>query len=254
MQNYSSILLSINESNSKNSRQIFHFLSDRVPLQLTTLLTKGNKRTNISMKLIDLTHTLNDKTPAYPSDSPIEIHQEKYIEKDQYNNFILETGMHIGTHIDGPMHLTDSNDFIKDITLEKFIGKACLLDVRYQKKISYKDNFEQEVEKNDIVLLYTGHSPEYGKENYFNEYPVIDMHFAEFLLEKNIKMLGIDTPSPDNYPFEIHKFLLNNNIMIIENLTNLDKLLFIDEFEIIAFPLKIEADSSPARVVAKILD
>ena len=65
-------------------------------------------------------------------------------------------------------------------------------------------------------------------------------------------MLGIDTPSPDNFPFDIHKMLLNNNILIIENMTNLDKLLFIEEFELIALPLKIKADSSLLRAVARI--
>ena len=29
-------------------------------------------------------------------------------------------------------------------------------------------------------------------------------------------MLGMDLPSPDNYPFDIHKKLFANNILIIE--------------------------------------
>ncbi|MBN2038507.1 MAG: cyclase family protein [Spirochaetes bacterium] len=204
------------------------------------------------MKLIDLTHTLNDKIQVYPEDKPVEITQDKQFKNDFYNNFILESGMHAGTHIDGPMHLTDSTDFIGDISLDTFIGNACLLDVRYQNIIAYNQNMENDVNENDIVLLYTGYDSEFGNETYFDDHPVIDKKFAEFLIRKNIKMLGIDTPSPDNYPFEIHKMLLENGILIIENLINLEKLLFIDDFEIIAFPLKIEADSSLARVVARI--
>ncbi|MFW6281647.1 MAG: hypothetical protein ACOC1O_02480 [bacterium] len=62
----------------------------------------------------------------------------------------------------------------------------------------------------------------------------------------------MDLPSPDKYPFEIHKILFDNNILLIENLTNLSCLLSVSDFEIIAFPLKIKAEASIARVVARI--
>ena len=65
-------------------------------------------------------------------------------------------------------------------------------------------------------------------------------------------MLGMDLPSPDKYPFKIHKMFFNNDIFIIENMTNLSQLLFVNNFEIIAFPLKIKAGASIIRVVAKI--
>ena len=67
-------------------------------------------------------------------------------------------------------------------------------------------------------------------------------------------MVCMDSPSPDLYPFEIHKLLLENNILLAENLTNFDSLLSVNNFEIIALPLKIHADSSPARIIARMLD
>jgi kynurenine formamidase len=42
-------------------------------------------------------------------------------------------------------------------------------------------------------------------------------------------------------------------VYIAENLTNLEKLIPLQQFEITALPLRIHADSSPARIVAKIL-
>lgn len=62
--------------------------------------------------------------------------------------------------------------------------------------------------------------------------------------------IGMDMPKPDNYPFEIHKLLFNNDIFIIENLTNLDKLKGVDNFQVIAFPLRIKAEASVVRAVA----
>ncbi len=60
-------------------------------------------------------------------------------------------------------------------------------------------------------------------------------------------------PSPDKDPFEIHKLLLGNKIYIMENLINVDKLLGIENFEVIAFPLMIKGDSSISRAVARVL-
>jgi kynurenine formamidase len=49
-------------------------------------------------------------------------------------------------------------------------------------------------------------------------------------------------------------YLLKNNVLIAENLTGMEKLLSVKKFEIIALPLRIHADSSPARIVARILE
>jgi kynurenine formamidase len=42
-------------------------------------------------------------------------------------------------------------------------------------------------------------------------------------------------------------------LLVLQELMNLDKLLGIKKFEVIALPLKIKADSSIARVVAKVI-
>lgn len=65
-------------------------------------------------------------------------------------------------------------------------------------------------------------------------------------------MVGTDTPSPDKSPYLIHKILLKGDVLIIENLTNLESLLSHSEFEVIALPIRFEAEASPIRVVAKV--
>ena len=162
--------------------------------------------------------------------------------------------MHAGTHIDAPRHFLNSDMYIKDYKLESFIGNGCLLDVRGENVISLKDEYYDIVKENDIVLLFTGFSSLYGKVDYyegFNNHPIVDIELGNFFVEKKIKMLGMDTPKPDNYPFEIHKLLLNNDIFIMENLTNLDKLINISCFEVIALPLKIRAEASIVRAIAR---
>ena len=203
-------------------------------------------------RFIDLSHNIVSNMSVYPGDDPVRLYQDKFLKGDGYNGFRLETGMHVGTHIDTPMHLTNSQTFTDEIPLGTFIGKGCFLDVRNEDVIEYKEKYSDIVSENDIVLLYTNYCDKYGTEEYYLKHPIIGKELADFFIDKKIKMLGIDLPSPDRYPFEIHKMLFNHGIPIIENMTNLSELLHIKKFEIIAFPLKIRAEASMVRVVAKI--
>ena len=106
------------------------------------------------------------------------------------------------------------------------------------------------LKENDIVLLFTGWDSFYGKEEYYTNHPVISEELAELLIKKKIKMLGMDMPSPDNGEFEIHKILFENEIFILENLTNLNKLLYNEEIQIFAQPLKIQGEASLVRAIA----
>lgn len=205
------------------------------------------------MKLIDLSHEIEDNMPVYPGDTKTNLLQIKSLSADKYNNHRLDISMHSGTHIDSPMHLTDCKQYISELSLESFIAQGCVLDVRNQAIIKLKAEYDTLVKQNSIVLLYTGFDVHYGTKEYYENCPCMDMELCKFLIEKNIKIVGMDIPSPDRYPFEIHKLLFKNNIYVMENLTNLDQLLNIDRFEVIAFPLKIKADSSMTRAVARII-
>jgi kynurenine formamidase len=204
-------------------------------------------------KLIDLSYIIEDNMPVYPGDSVTSLKQVKVLQEDFYNNYRLDISMHSGTHIDSPMHLTESKEYIYEMPLETFIGNGCIIDVRNQPIIREKPEYKESIKENSIVLLYTGWDEEYGKNFYYDNHPIVDISLSKLLIEKNIKMLGIDMPSPDRYPFETHKLLFKNNICIMENLRNLDKLLGVPSFEVIAFPLKMRADSSMARVIARVL-
>lgn len=202
---------------------------------------------------MDLSQVIEDSMPVYPGDNRTNLFQTNYLKINSYNNHRLEINMHSGTHIDGPMHLTQSKEYISELSLDSFIGLGYVLDVRNQPIIQTKPEYEELIINNSIVLLYTGWDSFYGTEKYYEDHPIIDIDFCKLLVRKNIKMLGMDIPSPDRYPFDSHKLLLGNNIYIIENLTNLDKLLDITSFEVIAFPLNIRADSSMARVIARVI-
>jgi kynurenine formamidase len=203
---------------------------------------------------IDLSLPVTDLMPVYPGDEPPRLLKVNDLAKDGFNNFHLSTNMHTGTHIDGLMHLTQSQKFISEIPLEQCVGVGCILNAAGKSDIQLTADYEALVQPQSIVLLYTGMSRLFGHKEYFSDYPTVSKELARLFIKQKVKMLCLDSPSPDRHPFDIHKTLLENNILITENLTNMDKLLSVTKFEVIALPLKIQADSSLVRIVARILD
>ena len=201
---------------------------------------------------LDLSHEISHEMPVYPGDIPVSLLQQASIQEEGHTNFQFSTGMHSGTHLDGPMHLTNSLTRMADIPLEQFAGKGFLVNVAGQSVIDPPESVFEALLPGAIVLFYTGFDQYFGQEAYYHSYPMLSEATAHLLVKKKVRMVGMDTPSPDYSPFGVHEILLGNQILILENLTNLSALLPYREFELLAFPLKIKADSSPVRVVARV--
>jgi kynurenine formamidase len=204
--------------------------------------------------LIDLTHPIVDRMPVYSGDESPRLEKTNDLARDKFNNFRFTCGMHAGTHIDGPMHMSESACFIDELPLERFTGTGCLFDAVGMKIVLSTLEFSSIIIPESIVLVYTGFGKRFGSEEYYRNYPIISMELAQHFVEQRIKMVCLDAPSPDIPPYDVHKFLLQNSVLIAENLTNFEQLLTVKKFEIVAFPLRIHADSSPARIVARILE
>jgi len=204
------------------------------------------------MKLIDLTHTIHPGVAVYPGDDPVQLEQIRTLERDGFVDFRLTTGMHVGTHIDGPMHMTSDCRLMSQFPPERFAGKGVLVDVRGEQTIAFRAYFRTLIQPDDIVFFYSGLDTLYGTPQYFTTFPCITDELARFLVSQRVKMVGIDWASPDHQPYSVHTIFLKNELFILENLTNLGQLLHETNFEVFAFPLKIAADSSIVRVVARV--
>lgn len=199
---------------------------------------------------IDLSVTLTAQTPVYPGDPAIKVEPTGIIEKDGYTDHLVSFGNHTGTHIDAPLHMIAGGKTLDAYEPKQFIGRGCIVDAR--------DGFNREalqaanIQPGDIVLFYTGMSEHYHEPIYFETYPVMSQDIAQWLINRKIKMVGVDAGSVDSQDdFPIHKVLLGAEVLIIENLTNLKELLGKD-FMVYALPVKLDIDGAPARVLAQL--
>jgi len=173
---------------------------------------------------------------------------------------LLFLSSHTGTHIDAPYHFVKNGIKIHQIPLDRLIGKAILIKLKKSKNSQITKQDITIFEKNNgiipnhsSVFFFTQWQKNLQKENYFTENPGLDKSAANYLVSKKINLVGIDSPSIDlgkDESFPVHHLFSKNNILIVENLTNLNKISSI-EFNFTILPLKLkDATGSPVRALA----
>lgn len=202
------------------------------------------------MKVIDLSHNLNNQSPSYPGDNKLELYKVANLINDGFNSFELKTNMHVGTHVEVAMHMSNSNKFISQYKVEDFFGRAKVLSFENAKEIDWRSEFDKIVEEKDIIIIYSNYSKKYMDDNYYTEHPILTNNFINNIVAKKIKMLALDFPSPDYSPYKNHQKLFSNDIIIVENLTNVDEIVKYNNIMFFAVPIKIEAESSLTRAFA----
>lgn len=206
------------------------------------------------MKVIDLSHMLQQNISIYPDDIPPEFKQNKTLKIDGYNETKLTLSSHSGTHIDAPLHIIKEGKGLNEFSMESFIGTAGIIDLspnnlQYITLESIK-KYEAFIRDINFLIINTGWSRFWGMEQYLKDYPVLTLEAAVWLSNFKLQGIGIDAISVDSsnsatYP--IHQTFLNKEILIIENLTNL---MDIGEniFNFYCLPLKYKnSDGSPIR-------
>lgn len=213
--------------------------------------------------IIDLSYALDATTPPFPGDPPVEVYVQAKIPADHppgtpagsLNVGRLLTGLHVGTHMDAPFHFYNQGRTIDQVALARTVGPALLINLGEKApkaEITPEELWPHQaaITQTRRILLNTGWASHWGQADYFTDFLVISAAAAQLLVAWGVTLVGIDTPSVDSYPYPVHFALLGNDILIVENLTNLTRIQQA-RVEFIAVPLKITArDASPVRVLA----
>lgn len=212
------------------------------------------------MKPIDLTLTISKKLPSFPGSPTPQFIPWSKIKTDGYNLELMFMSSHSGTHMDAPFHFVKNGSKIHQIRVNRLVRDAQLIKIRKgaNQSITKKDIIQIEKKHgritNDATIIFdTGWYKNLEKRFYFEKNPGLSPSAAYYLSSKKINLVGIDSPSIDvgsDKEFSVHKILSKNNIIIVENLTNLEKIPN-RNFRFIALPLKLkDATGSPIRAIA----
>jgi len=212
------------------------------------------------VKYVDLTLEISNKVPIFPGSPSPQFLQWSTLKDDKYNLELLFLSSHTGTHLDAPYHFTENGVKIHQIPITRLIGKTLLIKIKKLKnqEITKKDLLEFErkhgkIKEHVSVIFFTDWQKNSKKKFFFTNNPGLSKSASKYLISKKINLVGIDSPSIDlgkDPFFSAHKILSENNILIVENLINLEKIPG-TTFDFIILPLKIkDATGSPVRAIA----
>ena len=204
--------------------------------------------------LIDLSHPIRDGMPVYPGDPEVRItpaltHTENGVAVER-----VHLGSHTGTHIDAPAHTVPGARTMADIALDEIVGDAVVLRTRATTGYGLADLTCDGDPVPDavprIVLIDSGWAAKFDTAD-TAQHPYLDPAAAEELWRRGMRVLAVDTPSPDPTGAEgipVHDLVLGHDGLVVENVANLDRLP--SRVRVGFFPLALQGDGAPVRAVA----
>lgn len=189
------------------------------------------------------------------------------LEKDGVNVTHASFAVHTGTHVDAPSHFLADGATITDLPVEQFVGNGLLISVdRGAREEIPLNDVAAELEKagpETIVLLRTGWDRRFDDAEDYRQYPYLSHGLAAALVDRGVRMIALDTPSPDmpeggrpdGFNWPIHRMLMSGGVLIAEQLQRLDQLVGVEDFVVRALPMALAgSDGAPARIVAETAD
>ena len=198
-------------------------------------------------QIVDLSHIIDSNIPQWQGDPPVELESVAEWEKDGYYLRRFSMGEHSGTHLNAPKSFYPNGIGVDGYSGDWLVRSAVVIDIcektrvnsDYALTIDDIINWERDrhqIPDDTIVIVYTGWQEKWeDPAAFFNRdergnshFPGVGSEAAKFLLEQRaIAGLGIDTHGIDpgiDTTFTTNKLVLEKPRIVLENLTNLDRL------------------------------
>jgi arylformamidase len=217
------------------------------------------------MEIIDLTYPIEEGMITFPAPwhPVVEITQLGHQELEGRQTTKITLGSHTGTHMDAPLHFFKKGLSIDNIPLAGLIGPTSIIDFSNLKQnepvtVSMLKN----IGCTERMIFKFGWGKYWNSMKFYRGYPYISLEAAAYLVEQGVKLIAMDTPSPDDSRIDLddktrgtdidspaHKVLLQSNVIIVEYLANTHEITDYENWKIVVMPLKIKgSDGSPVRV------
>lgn len=195
--------------------------------------------------VVDLTHTLSPEFPTFFGVPGIALQKQFDLKRDGFNLNWWRLLEHAGTHIDAPIHFSETGATLDQLAADTLVAPLAVIDVRGRAAqnadylLSRQDVLDWEkkhrqLPANCCVAMLSGWGEYVGDAAKFTGTDAGVFHFpgfapeaAEWLLkERKVVGIAVDTLSLDNGPskdFRVHKLWLPAGRWGLEAVANLDK-------------------------------
>lgn len=205
------------------------------------------------MRIYDISVDISPHMPVWPGDPPVELERVKAIASGANANVShLSCGVHIGTHVDAPLHFIDGGPAVESLPLKLLTGRAYVVHVPRATVLD-----EATLESAGLpprtrrVLFRTRNSELWAREKDFQtDFVAVDASGARWLVRKGIQLVGVDylSVAPYGQSKETHRLLLEAGVVVIEGL-DLSRVSQ-GRYSLYCLPLKLlGSDGAPARAI-----
>ena len=206
------------------------------------------------MPLIDISLPIREGMIVYEGDPDITVSSAAALERgDPANVSSLRLGSHTGTHMDAPLHFIDGASSIDSVSLDVLIGPALVIEIDADRLIEPRHLTDARIGTQPRLLMKTRNSALWERPSFAREYVALSLDGARFLLERGVKLIGIDYLSIEAFAVEghpVHRTLLGAGIVIVEGLDL--RRVTPGMYELYCLPLRIAGgDGSPCRAVLR---
>lgn len=206
----------------------------------------------------DITVPLKQGMPYFPTD-PVPPKIYRFHDREmgaRVTMSMLEIISHTGTHVDAPLHFIRGGSTISDMPLDATVGPARVIEIKDKVKVTKEELEKHDIKKGERILCKTINSPRtYEAQSFVDDYVYLDVAAAEYLVEKEIILFGLDNITIGTLKVEhnierVHETLLEAGIYILEDcaLAGVPP----GEYELIFLPLLMyKGDAGPGRAILR---
>jgi len=207
------------------------------------------------MRIHDVSLPISRDMPVWPGDPAVVLEKVSSMDAGAHANVSrLACGVHTGTHVDAPHHFMNDDRTVESLSLEVLVGPALLVQIPEQVKVVNADALEKAAipSGTERLLLKTrnSHLWECAESEFFSGFVGISADGAKWLVQHNIRLIGIDYLSIAPYKQSVptHRVLLEAGVIIVEGMDL--SAISPGAYTLYCLPLKlVGSDGAPARVI-----
>jgi arylformamidase len=208
------------------------------------------------MQIYDVSLAISPALPVWPGDPAISLERiQKMEEGANANVTFVSMSAHAGTHVDAPYHFLGGDSLtVERLSLNLLTGRAYVLHLPDEvDEITSEVLVKAEIPSRTRRLLLKTRNSNYWTNkapNFQTEFVGLSADAAQFIVDKGIRLVGIDYLSiaPYKQGAPTHRILLEAGVVILEGL-NLSAV-SPGRYTLYCLPLKLAgSDGAPARAI-----
>ena len=151
----------------------------------------------------ELSHEWGHDVPMQPGFDEVKIYRSSTHAKNGVMAQRIRMVMHSGTHVNAPRHLIQNGIGVGEIPIDHFFGSGVVAHLPKGKweLVTAADlaAVTPAIEPGDIVVIDTGWHKKFSDSiEYFGHGPGLSKEGAEWLVQKGVKLVAVDTPQVDH--------------------------------------------------------